>query len=552
MNKNIIKTMYLFSLFNIIKGADTSKNEIEADKITIIDLLTNEEFKTTDTSKIDLGGTGIIYENIKEKFDLFENNEKKNLTEEQKNYKVMLIINNGNEIIDEKVDNKKNLDIYISPKTSIANNQICININNEEYKNEEIKNFINKSNKDLFKSLKKEDADIESKIIKLLTLENIKNGDKSINLILTTDEEIKKYYINELVFCVNEKPRNYKTIDENAINDLKNSILSNGSINLELKKLKNPIKLEYDQKNLKENIKELLEGIKNGRTDIDSNCKAIIDALKNIHNDDTYKIYKKAETGTELSNDKNEIKDTTEYKIELSKKCYEIEITAKFNITSKDKDVNNFKFRDTNILGKDNTIKFKVDKGTNLIKLKEILNDKFKLKDVFEKSKIIYKNGTNTINNETSFDDNSTIDINIDVEVNDLVINKNAVIVDLKIENNVAGRDLDSLFNTHYTNIILKNNDYNTLLNEIKKILKTDEISSFKIYKDKDEFKNGKTLSKADINHIIVKIIKVIENIYKDIDNDNNNDNNDDNQNPKNNETNKKNDKKTCRCYNDK
>ena len=186
-----------------------------------------------------------------------------------------------------------------------------------------------------------------------------------------------------------------------------------------------------------------------------------------------------------------------------------------------------------------------------------MLSNKFKLKNVFENPKIIYKNGANTINNETSFDDNSTIDINIDIEVNDLVIDKNAVIVDLKIENNVAGRDLDSLFNTHYTNIILKNNDYDTLLNEIKKILKTDEISNFKIYKDKDEFTNGKTLNKANINYIIVKIIKVIENIYKDIDNNNNdnndnNDDNDDNQNPKNDEINKKNDKKTCRCYNNK
>ena len=546
MLKKILKTLYLFSLFNIIKAADAPV-QIEAKKITIIDLLTNEEFKTTDTSNIELGAKGVNYDNIKDKFGLFKHNGTKDLDEKQKNYEVMLIINDGNEIKDKKVNPTEKLDIYISPKTSIPNNQICIKINNKEYKNEEIKNFINIANKDIFENLKN-NPNIETEIIKLLNLENIKNGDKSIKSILTDEGKIKEYYINKLD-CVNDEPKFHKKIDEDAINDFKKSILSNGSINIKLKLLKNPINLKYNEINIKEDVKELLEGIKNGKTDIKSNCKAIIEALKDIHNDDTYKIKSKAEA--KLNDDTNEITDKTVYEIELSKKCYEIEITAKFNITSKDKNASDFKFINTDIFEKGNTIKFKVDKGTNLIKIKEMLNDKFNLKNIFENSKIIYKDGTKTIDNETSFDINSTIDIDIDTEFDDLVIGKDSVFVNLQIENNIADRDFKSFFTKGYPHIILKDNSYNTLLNEIKKILGTDDISKFKIYKDNDEFTKGKTLNKENINYIIVKIIKVIDNIYKDIDKDhyNDNDNNNDNQNTNGDETDKKNNKKRYSNY---
>ena len=284
-------------------------------------------------TNIDLGEKGVNYDNIKKNFNLFKHNVTKDLNEEQKNYEVMLITNDGNEITDKKsVDPNHSLLIYICPKCTIPDGMIKIKIDNVEYENKEIKNFINISNKDLFKNLKN-NLNIETEIIKLLNLENIKNEhNDSINKILTNEGKIKEYYINKLD-CVNDEPKFHKKIDEDAIKDFKKSILSNGSINIELKLLKNPINLKYNEINIKEDVKELLEGIKNGKTDIKSNCKAIIEALKDIHNDDTYKIKSKAEA--KLNDDTNEITDKTEYIIELSKKCYEIEITAKFNITSK-------------------------------------------------------------------------------------------------------------------------------------------------------------------------------------------------------------------------
>ena len=519
--------MYLYFLCNIIKAVDEAKPEIvkiEAKKIIIYDLLTKEVFKTEHTTEIELGKKGVNYDNILIKIDLFNNTKDgKNLSNEQKEYKPMLIINNNREITDKEiVDPSKSLWIYICPKCTILGGMIKIKIDNVEYKNKQIKHFINKINRNKF--LKCKD---EKDIISLLCLYNLEyDNNNSIKNILSNEDTIKQYYINNLQFFSDTDKNKYTGLNEDLIREFKENILSGKSIEIELKKYKNKINLTYDEDNLTENIKNLLEGIKNGKTDVESNCKSIIEALKNIQDEGEYKIIK---GGVDVSNNDTEINDNTQYELTLPDKCYEFKITVEFSIKNNLK--NDFKFKYTNKLNKDNKVEILINKNDDIKSIKKKLNEYFQKEDVFYKTEIIYKDHTNTIIDEgKKYINSETIKVEIPNDIIELVVDKNVISVNLKFENNVKDKEFTSTFPINYPNFILKDNKYNTLVTEIKNILKITDELMFEIYNNDIKLENNSELK--DNSNIIVKIIKEISNILKDktvdeeVDNNNNNNNN--------------------------
>jgi len=507
------KKIYLFYILqsillnNIIKSTDNVK--IEAKYIKIIDFLSLNKYVTNSITNIDIDKDTLNYDNILNNIsgdiDSFKEGKiHSSLNEDQKKYKIICCTSDNN-IIKQGSEIKKNeLSVYIAPFDYIRNNTIKIYINGVPYTNNEIKNIINATNFESFLN--------KNNINKILNYEEIVNGkDESINTVLT-NEDIDKYYISNLRINYKEELLTDKTIKPKQEEELIDSILKNIPIEVTLEKQRQAINLIYDENKLKDEIKSLLKYIKLGKTNVESNCKAIIDAIKSIQNEGEYKIVKAGEAN-DLSNDNTEIKDNTQYDLTLPDKCYNIEITFRFSI--KNDTGNQYKFINLDkFTNKKDTIKITVDKNIDFNSLKKKLNTIFGLENTFEKGDITYKIVDTVIDPKTKFDNDCVINVEVSTNITDLVIDKDIVSINIEFVNNVENKEFKDTFTTNYPCKQIKNK-FSDLLAEIKNILNNIQDNSyFEIYRNNTKLTDSDILKDSD--KIVVKIVKDITEVLKD------------------------------------
>ena len=309
--KNVIPLFIL----NNINGAN-----IEADKITVIDLMTFKEYKTNEKKPINIHLTVNKKEDLVSIIDanLFKTAEGEVLESTKfNNYEIKMFSQENKYPV--TFDNSKNLNIYISPSRLITKENILIKVDNTNYKNNgDIRLAYYTKNYVYFK--KKEDL-LEEDIINLL---NHKRIDKP-NLITNKITEYTKYFISSLKIGETELKLINNTITKDQLFEIRNAILTNKKIELSLDSLKK-VNLEYDTTNLKNNIKTSIEkaliNFNSGHLKTAPKYSEIILYVNNFTN---YKLIDLVEKGTDISHklDPKEVDLNKTYTIILDKSCYQ-------------------------------------------------------------------------------------------------------------------------------------------------------------------------------------------------------------------------------------
>ena len=503
MCKKILKIIYLFGLLNIVKAAEDPKKEledviIEADKIIITDVTTNKDYKTTEKRGINIGKQGVNKANIYLNRELFKCDEN-SFQDDVKVYDVIEIFQGSKKIIDSTVvDKNKELYINICPIIYLSKKIIKIKIDDNEYENVEIDKLLNDKNYNDFFICKDKKSVIEF-LLNIIKYKN-KTVDKKLNI-----DSLDKYYI-KLSILTDKELEDFDDINEEQVEKIKDNIKNNRRIEISLITRKNKVNLNYKDQNLKENIKKILEEIKNGKINKKSTCKNIIEALKKEYIQGIYTI-KKNGSNDDLSNDDTDItNETIKYDLTLSDNCYDLAVIAELEI-----DENVFKF-DENLSSKQ--IKLNLNQNYDLNSIQNALNDYFNLVNVFNNEQIGYYDelgndldGTNKFNYDK-------IKVKISKEIEGLVKYKNKIEINLNFKIGVNGKKFKESFSSNHFGKILKDNKYETIVSVIKGILRTEDESTFEIYDNygnkivKKEILDGQTYT--------VKIIKNIDFILKD------------------------------------
>lgn len=322
--KNVIP---LFILNNI-----NGTNNIEADKITVIDLMTFKEYKTIQkdliniNSKID--GENDLTNIINSK--LFKTAEGEILDSAKfNNYEIKMFSQENK--YPTKFDNSKNLNIYISPSRFVEKNNIIISfIDNSNYSNN--KQIRLTSNDKNYIYLKKKENLTEQDIVILLSTTLIVNDHNNINDKIKTNGDISKFFISSLKIGGTEVKLTNNIITKDQLFEIRNAILTNKKIELSLDLLKK-VNLECDTTNLKNNIKTSIEIILNkynsGHLITVPKYNEIILAINTFTTNKLTDLVEK-NTNTSYKNNNNEVDLNKTFTIILDKSCYEDPSKNKF------------------------------------------------------------------------------------------------------------------------------------------------------------------------------------------------------------------------------
>lgn len=317
--KNVIP---LFILNNI-----NGTNNIEADKITVVDLMTFKEYKTNQKNNITISSK-LNNENDLVNIinsDLFKTAEGEKLKSDDLN-KYQIKIHSQGTNYNSPLDISQNVNIYISPSRLITKENILIKVDNNNYKNTGDIRLVGVGKNDIY--LKKKEELLEEDIINLLNHSKIDDPDQITKKI--TDN--KKYFISSLKIGGTELKLINNIITKDQLFEIRNAILTNKKIELSLDLLKK-VNLECDTTNLKNNIKTSIERILNKYNSghlitVPKYNEIILDINALTTNKLTDLVEKN--TTTSHKSDNNEVDLNKTFTIILDKSCYEDPSENKF------------------------------------------------------------------------------------------------------------------------------------------------------------------------------------------------------------------------------
>jgi len=315
--KNVIPLFIL----NNINGAN-----IEADKITVIDLMTFKEYKTNQKDYIDVGVKGINIVNIINS-KLFKTTNNENLHEINNIDKYKVAFGKYEDktafYLAGKLENKI-CTIFIAESDKLTTGNIEITFNDKKYTSNCYIRYTDSDEKINFFKIAKENIS-ENDILKLLITNELKFNNKDQLLNVIKHENIDKYFISSLKIGGTELKLINNTITKDQLFEIRNAILTNKKIELSLDLLKK-VNLEYDTTNLKNNINTSIEkaliNFNSGHLITAPKYSDIILYINTFIHDKLTDLVEKG-TGTSYKSDTNEVDLNKTYTIILDKSCYE-------------------------------------------------------------------------------------------------------------------------------------------------------------------------------------------------------------------------------------
>ena len=435
--KNVIPLFIL----NNINGAN-----IEADKITVIDLMTFKEYKTNQKDYIDVGIKGISIVNIINS-KLFKTTNNENLHEINNIDKYKVAFGKYEDktafYLAGKLENKI-CTIFIAESDKLTTGNIEITFNDKKYTSNCYIRYTDSDEKINFFKIAKENIS-ENDILKLLITNELKFNNKDQLLNVIKPENIDKYFISSLKIGGTEKTLDNNTITKDQLFEIRNAILTNKKIELSLDLLKK-VNLKYDTTNLRDNIKTSIEMALNkyisGHVITAPTYIEIITYINTLTRNKLTDLVEKG-TNTSHNSDTNNVDLNKTYTIILDKSCYQ----KPGEDPSKNKFCFGFHFKIANNL-KDST---------------EFANDNFNddSKDSYENND--YKTIYNIVVKDLKKYNTSITDNDFEILLNDSKIKitdtfKSGVIFTVVIKNKVEGILKDKVKDNNNNN----NNNNNT------------------------------------------------------------------------------------------